>query len=119
MHQHHEAGCPRCEAVKGGVMERPRIEQFQDEDTYRMDWVRYFESMRIYCAAIESKLIESNRRLVAEEMESITLQERIDDLETKLRVAEEALTRITDGRADEWFNWQEIAEQALKGLEEE
>jgi len=68
-------------------MERPRIEQFQDETTYSMDWVRYFESMRIYCAAIESKLIESNRRLVAEEMESIALQERIDALEVKLKLA--------------------------------
>ena len=44
---------------------------------------------------------------------------RCEALKAKLRVAEEALTRITDGRADEWFNWQEIAEQALKGLEEE
>ena len=83
-------------------MERPRIEQFQDETTYSMDWIAYSESMRIYCAAIESKLIESNRRLVAEEEESITLQERIDALEAKLKVAESLVCIANDYLVQHW-----------------
>ena len=99
-------------------MERPRIEQFQDETTYSMDWIAYSESMRIYCTAIESKLIESNRRLVAEEEESIVLQERVDDLETKLKLAENTLACIANSGSDEWFNWQQWADDAIKGLKE-
>lgn len=37
-------------------MGRPTIAEFQDEDTYRVDWIRYFEAMKAYCNELESRL---------------------------------------------------------------
>lgn len=68
---------------------RPRIEQFQDEDTYRVDWIRYFEAMKAHCDRLENKLkrLEYDKKVMAYELSE--KQKYILDLEQALKDKEE------------------------------
>jgi len=78
-HQEFVWGCPLCEA---GRMVRPKVKDFQSEETHQVDYYEYFKAMSRYAEDLEA-------RLKAEQKSVNELSLHCQDLELRIKRAED------------------------------